>query len=74
MSQNTKPNAKTKPSPMVKLAGVYKQKRARDGKTYLVGRLNYGAKLLILPNDKVGQPHEPDFNVFIVEDEKPPAS
>ena len=57
---------------MVKMAGVYKQKRERDGKTYLVGRLNYGAKLLILPNERAGAPHEADFNVFIVEDVKAP--
>lgn len=56
----------------VKLTGLYKQKRKKDGKTYLTGKLNYGARLLILPNEKKQADNEPDFNVFLVPIEEKP--
>lgn len=56
----------------VKLCGLYKQKRKRDGKTYLVGRNSYSSKLLVLPNDDKKSASEPDFWVFAVEDEVKP--
>lgn len=62
----------------VKIAGLYKQKRKKDGRAYLTGKLNYGARLLVLPNDKKTESspaNEPDFNVFLVPiDDKPKPS
>ena len=48
------------------------QKRKKDGKTYLVGRNSFTSKLLILPNDEKASDKEPDFWVFVVEDEVKP--
>ena len=59
----------------VKIAGLYKQKRKKDGRAYLTGKLNYGARLLVLPNDKKtpdSPANEPDFNVFLVPIEDKP--
>ncbi len=56
----------------VKIAGLYKQKRKKDGKTYLTGKLNYQSRLLILPNEKKQADNEPDFNVFLVPIEEKP--
>lgn len=56
----------------VKLCGLYKQKRKRDGKTYLVGRNSFTSKILVLPNEEKKADNEPDFWVFIVEDELKP--
>ncbi len=70
--QNQAPNT-YKPSPKVKLCGLYKQKRQRDGKTYLTGRVSLFSKFLILPNDKKtadSPAYEPDFWLYLVEDEK----
>jgi hypothetical protein len=59
----------------VRIAGLYKQKRKKDGRSYLTGKLNYGARLLVLPNDKKtpdSPANEPDFNVFLVPIEDKP--
>lgn len=56
----------------VKIAGLYKQKRKKDGKTYLTGKLNFQSRLLILPNEKKQADNEPDFNVFLVPIEDKP--
>jgi hypothetical protein len=64
-----------KPQSKVKLCGLYKQKRQRDGKTYLAGRVSYTAKFLCLPNDEKtadSPAYEPDYWLFLVEDEKKP--
>lgn len=62
-------------SQLLKIAGLYKQKRKKDGKTYLTGKLNYQSRLLVLPNDKKtadSPANEPDFNVFLVPVEEKP--
>lgn len=56
----------------VKLCGLWKQKRKKDGKTYLVGRNSFTSKLLVMPNDDKKADNEPDFWVFVVEDELKP--
>lgn len=64
-----------KPQSKVKLCGLYKQKRQRDGKTYLAGRVSFLSKFLCLPNDQKtadSPAYEPDFWLFLVEDEKKP--
>lgn len=68
------PNNSKAPAKMVKLCGVYKNKRQKDNKTYLAGRLSFSSKLLILPNPEKTGPNDgqPDFNVLIVEDEAKP--
>lgn len=75
MSQEFKPQngaAPFAPSTKVKLCGLYKQKRKKDGKTYLVGRNSYSSKFLVLPNDEKKSDSEPDFWIFAVEDEVKP--
>lgn len=75
MSQEFKPKngaAPFAPCHKVKLCGLYKQKRKKDGKTYLVGRNSYSSKFLILPNDEKKSDNEPDFWIFAVEDEVKP--
>jgi uncharacterized protein (DUF736 family) len=57
---------------LLKIAGLYKQKRKKDGKTYLTGKLNYQSRLLVLPNEKKQADNEPDFNVFLVPIEEKP--
>jgi hypothetical protein len=57
---------------LLKIAGLYKAKRKKDGKTYLTGKLNYQSRLLVLPNDKKAADNEPDFNVFLVPIEEKP--
>jgi hypothetical protein len=59
----------------VKIMSLYKQKRKKDGRTYLTGKLNYCTRLLVLPNDKKtaeSPANEPDFNVFLVPIEDKP--
>jgi uncharacterized protein (DUF736 family) len=57
---------------LLKIAGLYKQKRKKDGKTYLTGKLNFATRLLVLPNEKKQADNEPDFNVFLVPIEEKP--
>lgn len=68
-SNNNKPPAK-----MVKMCGVYKNRRQSDNKMYLAGRLSFSSKLLILPNPekKNDSDGQPDFNVLIVEEDAKP--
>ncbi len=59
----------------LKIAGIYKKARQKDGRTYLTGKLNYCTRLLVLPNDKKtadSPSNEPDFNVFLVPIEEKP--
>jgi uncharacterized protein (DUF736 family) len=57
---------------LLKIAGLYKQKSKRTGKTYLTGKLNFQSRMLVLPNDKKQADNEPDFNVFLVAVEEKP--
>ncbi len=60
---------------MVKIGGLYKKHRQKDGREYLTGRFGFGARLLVLPNDKKtadSPPNEPDFNIFVVPIEEKP--
>jgi hypothetical protein len=62
-------------SNLLKIAGLYKAKRKKDGKVYLTGKLNWQSRLLVLPNDKKtadSPSNEPDFNVFLVPIEEKP--
>jgi hypothetical protein len=68
MNPNNKPNGK--PAPMVKVAGLYKCKRKRDGKTYLTGRASLFSKFLVLPNEEKSADNEPDFWLFAVDSPK----
>lgn len=73
-NQNSNQNG-YKPQSKVKLCGLYKQKRKRDEKTYLAGRVSFTAKFLCLPNDEKNADspaYEPDFWLYLVEDEKKP--
>jgi hypothetical protein len=65
MNPNPKPNGK--PGAMVKVAGLYKCKRKRDGKTYLTGRASLFSKFLVLPNEEKSADNEPDFWLFAVD-------
>lgn len=69
---NPKGGSPFAPTHKVKLCGLYKQKRKKDGKIYLVGRNSFSSKFLILPNDEKKSDSEPDFWIFAIEDEVKP--
>jgi hypothetical protein len=54
---------------MIKIGGLYKKHRQKDGREYLTGRFGFGARLLVLPNDRKtadSPPNEPDYCIFVV--------
>jgi hypothetical protein len=62
-------NNTNKPAPMVKVAGLYRNERQRDGAEYFTGFMGL-AKVLILPNPERVEgcdPKTPTHNLFIVE-------
>ncbi len=66
-----KPNGAAPAFHGVKLCGLYKKKRQKDGKTYLMGRCSLLSKVLILSNaDKGDDERAPDFFLVLVEDVK----
>lgn len=54
---------------MVKLTGLWKN-ASKDGKTYLSGTVNSGAKLLVMPNTFKKKDSEPDYYAYIAPSEK----
>ncbi len=52
-------------SQLVKLGGVWRNQRKKDGRDYFAGRLG-AAKILILPNpDKTEGDTNPDYVIFL---------
>jgi len=54
---------------MVKLTGLWKN-AGKDGKTYLSGTLNPGAKLLVMPNTFKRKETDPDYYAYVTPAEK----
>lgn len=49
---------------MIKLTGLWKQTKP-NGEEYLSGKMNRGAKLLVLPNRNKRGPKDPDYDLFV---------
>lgn len=59
---------------MIKIASLWRE-TDRNGNTYLTGPMNSTSRLLIFATSieaKAKNPKAPDFNVYLVGDEKPP--
>ncbi len=64
----------------VKLTGLYRNVSKKTGKAYLTGKLNFGARVLVLPNPDKAKPdaaeNTPDFCLWLVpivpDENKPP--
>jgi len=54
---------------MVKLTGLWKN-AGKDGKTYLSGTVNPGAKLLVMPNTFKKKDSDPDYYAYISPSER----
>lgn len=54
---------------MVKLTGLWKN-TGKDGKTYLTGTVNPGAKLLVMPNTFKKKTSDPDYYAYVATSEK----
>lgn len=54
---------------MVRLSGLWKN-TGKDGKTFLSGTLNPGAKLLVMPNTYKKKETDPDYFAYFAPAEK----
>lgn len=54
---------------MVKLTGLWKN-TGKDGKTYLTGTVNPGAKLLVMPNTFKKKDSDPDYYAYVAPSDK----
>ncbi len=51
----------------IKLARLFNKNSTKNGKPYLVGRLNGSSRLLVLPVDKTKDPDGGDWTLFLVQ-------
>jgi len=60
-------------SEMVKLTGLWKQKD-KEGKSFLTGNLNPISKVLVLQNNYKKNDTEPDYFLYLTQNEKKQSS
>ncbi len=56
-------------NPLLKISGLW-EKTSAKGNRYLVGRLNANVKIVILQNNRKDADNDPDFQLFIQQDER----
>ncbi len=56
-------------NPLLKISGLW-EKTSAKGNRYLVGRLNANVKIVILQNNRKEADNDPDFQLFIQQDER----
>ena len=54
--------------PLLKLCSLW-ENTSRAGQTYLTGKLNYATRLVIFKNNHKSKDSDPDWNVFLRQDE-----
>jgi len=55
--------------PLLKLAGLW-EKTSAKGNRYLIGKLTPHVKIVILPNTRKNSDSDPDFQLFVQQDER----